>query len=61
MNHLIRNPVASLPPWNDDINSLFETFCNRCAGGEEASQGLVPRLDVVERDNEFVVKAEMPA
>ena len=28
--------------------------------GEEARQGLAPRLDVVERENEFVVQAEMP-
>jgi len=62
MNHLIRNPRSVIANrWNDDINSLFENFLQPMRWAEEeASQGLVPRLDVVERDNEFVVKAEMP-
>src|SRR3970282_2759919 len=47
--------------WNDDFNSLFENFLQPMRWAEEeASQGIAPRLDVVERDNEFVVKAEMP-
>ena len=62
MNHLIRNPRSVIANrWNDDFNSLFENFLQPMRWAEEeASQGLVPRLDVVERDNEFVVKAEMP-
>ncbi len=62
MNHLIRTPrntVASR--WNDDFSGLFENFLQPMRWAEEeASQGIAPRLDVVERDNEFVVKAEMP-
>jgi HSP20 family protein len=62
MNHLIRTPRSTVANrWNDDINSLFENFLQPVRWAEEeASQGIAPRLDVVERDNEFVVKAEMP-
>jgi HSP20 family protein len=62
MNHLIRTPRSVIANrWNDDFNSLFENFLQPTRWAEEeASQGIAPRLDVVERDNEFVVKAEMP-
>lgn len=62
MNHLIRTPRSIVANrWNDDFNSLFENFLQPTRWAqEEASQGIAPRLDVVERDNEFVVKAEMP-
>ena len=64
MNHLIRTPRSANPiarRWNDDFENLFENFLQPLRWTqEEASQGIAPRLDVVERDNEFVVKAEMP-
>lgn len=62
MNHLIRTPRSIVANrWNDDFNSLFENFLQPTRWAqEEASQGIAPLLDVVERDNEFVVKAEMP-
>jgi HSP20 family protein len=62
MNHLIRTPRRAIAQrWNDDFSSLFENFLQPMQWAEEeASQGIAPRLDVVERDNEFVVKAEMP-
>jgi HSP20 family protein len=64
MNHLIRTPRSTSPiarRWNDDFDNLFENFLQPLRWTqEEASQGIAPRLDVVERDNEFVVKAEMP-
>ena len=62
MNQLIRTPRNTVGNrWNDDIASLFENFLQPVRWAEEeASQGMAPRLDVVERDNEFVVKAEMP-
>jgi HSP20 family protein len=62
MNHLIRTPRSTIANrWNDDFNSLFENFLQPMRWAEEeASQGIAPRLDVVERDNEFIVKAEMP-
>jgi len=63
MNHLIRtvrNPVARR--FNDDIDTMFEGFFRplRWVDEEVAGEGLAPRLDVVERSNEFVVKAELP-
>jgi len=62
MNHLIRTPRnAAANRWNDDFGRLFENFLPPIRWAEEdAGQGIAPRLDVVERDNEFVVKAEMP-
>jgi len=64
MNHLIRTPRSTSPiarHWNDDFDNLFQNFLQPLRWvEEEAGQGIAPRLDVVERDNEFVVKAEMP-
>lgn len=62
MNNLIRatrSPVARR--WNDDFDNMLEGFFRPMRWvQEEASQGLIPRLDVVERDQEFLVKAELP-
>jgi len=63
MNTLIRtarNPMARR--FNDDIDTLFEGFFRpmRWVGEEAAGEGLAPRLDVVERNGDFVVKAELP-
>lgn len=63
MTTLMRTPGRGLARgWGDDIDSLFEGFFRpmRWAEEESAEQGLVPRMDVTERDNEFVVHAEMP-
>lgn len=57
--HIPRNSLAR--PWNQDFDNLFEGFLRPARWTEEAvSEGLVPALDVIERDNEFIVKAEMP-
>ncbi len=63
MNHLIRtvrNPISRR--FNDDIDTMFEGFFRplRWVDEEAAGEGQAPRLDVVERNNEFVVKAELP-
>lgn len=63
MNTLIRtvrNPMTRR--FNDDINSLFEGFFRpmRWPDEEVASEGMAPRLDVIERDNEYVVKTDLP-
>lgn len=63
MNTLIRtvrNPVARR--FDEDFNNLFEGFFRpmRWADEETASQGLAPALDVIERNGDFVVKAELP-
>lgn len=62
MNTLMHSPRNGLlRPWNRDFDNLFEGFLRPARWTEEAvSEGLVPVLDVIERDNEFVVKAEMP-
>ena len=62
MNTLIRTPRnTAAHQWNDDFDNLFQGFFRPMQWvGEEARQGLAPRLDVVERENEFVVQAEMP-
>ena len=62
MNALIRTPRnTAAHQWNDDFDNLFQGFFRPMQwAGEEARQGLAPRLDVVERENEFVVQAEMP-
>lgn len=57
--HSSRNGL--LRPWNGDFDNLFEGFLRPARWTEEtASDGLIPALDVVERENEFIVKAEMP-
>lgn len=63
MNTLIRtvrNPMARR--FNDDLDTLFEGFFRpmRWVDEEAAGEGLAPRLDVVERNGDFVVKAELP-
>ena len=55
------NRRAFLEMWGDDFDSLFENFLRpRGMAEETVSEGLAPRLDVVEHDNEFVLQAEMP-
>ena len=61
MNTLMHVPRNGLRPWTRDLDSLFEGFLRPTRWMEEsASEGLIPALDVVERDNEFIVRAEMP-
>ncbi len=62
MNLLFRSPLRSVPRnWNNDVNELFEGFFRPAWAAEEpVREGLVPRLDVKEREHEFVVLAEMP-
>ncbi|MHB8454910.1 MAG: Hsp20/alpha crystallin family protein [Acidiferrobacterales bacterium] len=63
MNTLIRTPAREQLTWRvgDNFDNLFEGFFHPMRWNEEpVNEGLVPRLDVVENDNEFVVHAEMP-
>ena len=64
MNTLIRtvrNPITRR--WNDEFDNMFEGFLRpmRWIDQEAATEGLVPRLDVVERNDEYVVRTELPA
>ena len=62
MNTLLRMPRTALARrWGDDFDNLFEGFLRPMRWTEEeVTQGLAPRLDVVEHENEFVLQAEMP-
>ena len=62
MNTLIRMPRSPLARrWGDDFDSMFEGFFRPTRWvEEEATEGLFPRLDVTERNGEFVVTAELP-
>ena len=58
----MRTPRSTIARrWGDDFDSLFENFLCPMGMVEEAvNEGLTPRLDVVEHDNEFLLQAEMP-
>jgi HSP20 family protein len=59
MNDIVRPSVRGL--FNDDLESLFESFFRPVrAVPSEAGKGLVPPVDVIERDDEFVVTVELP-
>jgi len=62
MNMLFKTPARATPRlWNDEVNELFENFFRPGWASEEpAREGLVPRIDVKEREHEFTVLAEMP-
>lgn len=61
MTTVMHVPRNGLRPWTRDFDNLFEGFLRPARWMEEsASEGLIPALDVIERDNEFVVRAEMP-
>lgn len=64
MNRLIqrdvRSPLARFF-WDDEIDRNLEGFFRPLRWIEEAeAQALVPALDVIEGEHEFVIKAEMP-
>jgi HSP20 family protein len=63
MNRLVeraRSPLARRGVWGDDIDRLFENFFQPVRWVEEATSDLVPALDVIERDHEYVVRTDMP-
>ncbi len=63
MNTLIRNPGRERMArrFGDDFDNLFEGFFRPMKWTEEpVNEGLIPRMDVVENDNEFTVHAELP-
>ncbi len=63
MNDIAKSTPARTVGWglfNDNFDDLFESFFrpSRVAGG--VGKGLIPPVDIVETDNEYVVKAELP-
>ncbi len=64
MNGLIHNPRTGWGLIDDEFDNLFQGFfrpLRRVGEGTQApAEGMAPALDVLERDNEYVVRAEMP-
>lgn len=62
MNTLIRTPAHN--GWNlvnDEFDNLFEGFLRPLRrDADNSGQAYVPAMDIVERENEYVVLAEMP-
>jgi HSP20 family protein len=64
MNRLVktegaRAPLSRFGLWDNDIERVFDSFL-RPRWIEEAAGDLTFPLDVAERENEFVITAEMP-
>jgi HSP20 family protein len=54
-------PLRRLGLWDPELDRVFEGFFHPMRWVEEAaSQDLVPAMDVVEHENEYIVKTEMP-
>ena len=62
MANLIRRPrTGRLGLWDDDLDRMFEGFFRPARWLEEApSEDMVPAIDISERADAFVVKAELP-
>jgi HSP20 family protein len=66
MNRLIKQePVVRTPlsRWgfvDEDFDRMFEGFLRPLRWVEEAAGDLIPALDVTERDDEYVIKADLP-
>ena len=64
MNRLIRRedrtPLSRWGLWDNDFDRVFQNFFQPMRWVEEAAGDLVPAMDVKERDNEYVIKTEMP-
>lgn len=59
-------PVSRVParnPWrlgNDDFEALVDQFFHPTRMFDEETAGMVPRMDVVEHGNDFVIRTELP-
>lgn len=62
MAMLINRPARVVPRrWNDEFDTFFENFFRPVrAELEPAAESLMPRLDVTERADAYVVAAELP-
>lgn len=63
MNDITRSPGRGMGwgVFSDDLDNLFEGFFRPSrVAAESAGKGLVPSMDVVEQDNDFVVTTELP-
>ncbi len=59
-------PITRVPvrnPWrlgNDDFEALVDQFFRPTRLFDEETAGMVPRMDVVEHANDFVIRTELP-
>jgi HSP20 family protein len=65
MNRLLnteanRNPVSRWGLWDNELDRAFENFLRPVRWIEEAAGNLAFPLDVAERNDEFVITAELP-
>jgi HSP20 family protein len=63
MNRLIERthtPLVRRGVFGDDFDRMFENFFQPIRWVEEATSDLVPAMDVIEREHEYVVRTEMP-
>jgi HSP20 family protein len=65
MNGLIRretrSPLARWGLWDSDFDRVFQNFLSPLRWVEEAAgEDLFPAMDVKERDDEFIILADMP-
>lgn len=63
MNGLIQTPRTGWGLIDDEFDNLFQGFfrpLRRVSEGAPAAEGIAPALDVIERENEYLVRAEMP-
>jgi HSP20 family protein len=65
MNRLLntetnRNPVSRWGLWDNELDRVFDNFLRPVRWIEEAAGNLAFPLDVAERNDEFVITAELP-
>lgn len=60
-NIMRRNEMAGVPDFRREIDRLFEDFFSPSAmAGSSAMQQFVPRLEVTENDQGYLLRAELP-
>lgn len=57
MTAMTQNPSRAV--WGDDLDNLFEGFFRPMRRNGELASYSLP-MDITERENEFVIRAEMP-
>lgn len=64
MNKLVRRedgaPLSRWGLWDNDYDRVFQNLFQPMRWVEEAAGDLVPAMDVKERENEYVIKTELP-
>ncbi|HEV3000196.1 MAG TPA: Hsp20/alpha crystallin family protein [Solirubrobacteraceae bacterium] len=53
-------PARELQSIQQEMNRLFNTFFDTPAGGESTGRRWVPAMDLVETDDHFVLRADLP-